>query len=97
MKKFFNIILVLLTIGMLALLSFNKINMTTNWVDLSAYQTAIGYVAEYGPMVLVCLFAFGSLVGKVLSKILFIIIILLLIIFSITTFAPNWISAIFGG
>ncbi len=96
MKQLYNAILTILTIAMLALLTFAKLNEAGNWVDLSKYKDVISIVSTYGPMVLVCLFAFGSLFGKVLSKILFIIILLLLIVFSIAMFAPEWVSSILG-
>lgn len=95
MKKIYNLVLTILTIAMLALVTFNKINASTNWVDLSAYQTAISYIWQYGPIVLLCMFAFGSLFGKIMSKILFILITLLLIVFTITMFAPEVITNIF--
>lgn len=94
MKQLYNGILTILTIAMLALLTFAKLNEIGNWVDLSAYKDVISIVNTYGPMVLVCLFAFGSLFGRVLSKVLFVIILLLLIAFSIAMFAPNWVSSI---
>lgn len=96
MKQLYNAILTILTIAMLALLTFAKLNEAGNWVDLSKYKDVISIVSTYGPMVLVCLFAFGSLFGRVLSKILFIIILLLLIVFSISMFAPEWVSSILG-
>lgn len=96
MKKWYHLVLTLLTIAMLVLVTFNKINNSTNWVDLSDYQTIINYIWQYGPMVLLCLFAFGSLFGKIMSKIMFILLTLLLILFTITMFAPNVITGIFG-
>lgn len=95
MKNVYHFILTLLTVAMLALLTFAKINEITNWTDLSAYQSTITMISTYGPMVLVCLFAFGSLFGKALSKLLFVILVLLLIAFSIAMFAPQWIESIF--
>ena len=89
MKKWYHFVLTLLTILMLALVTFNKINNSTHWVDLSGYQTIISYIWQYGPMVLLCMFAFGSLFGKIMSKILFVLITLLLIVFTITMFVPN--------
>lgn len=97
MKQIYNIVLTILTIAMLALLTFAKLNETAEWVDLSAYTDIIAMVSAYGPMVLVCLFAFGSLFGRVLSKILFVVILLLLVAFSIAMFAPQWVSSILGG
>ena len=97
MKQLYTFILTALTIAMLALLTFAKLNQTAGWVDLSAYQTAITYISEYGPMVLLCLFAFGGLISKVLlSKIFFVIVLLLLIVFTISMFAPEWITSIIG-
>lgn len=96
MKQLYNVILTILTIAMLALLTFSKLNESANWVDLSAYASVISVIGAYGPMVLLCLFAFGSLFGKVLSKILFVIIVLLLIAFSVAMFAPEWVASLFG-
>ncbi len=96
MKKFINIILTILTIAMLAFLTFAKINESAHWVDLSAYTDIISVISSYGPIVLLCMYAFGGLFGKVMSKILFIVILLLLIVFTIAMFAPNWISSIFN-
>ena len=97
MKQIYNFVLTILTIAMLALLTFAKLNESGNWVDLSNYQTAINYIADYGPMVLLCLFAFGGLIGKILvSKIFFVVILLLLIIFTVSMFAPEWIVSIIG-
>ena len=89
MKKLYNAILTILTIAMLALLTFSKINQSTNWVDLSAYSDIISVISSYGPMVLLCLFAFGSLFGKIMSKIFFVIILILLIAFTVAMFAPQ--------
>ncbi len=96
MKQLYNVILTILTIAMLVLLTFSKLNETANWVDLSAYASVISVIGSYGPMVLLCLFAFGSLFGRVLSKILFVIIVLLLIAFSVAMFAPEWVASLFG-
>ena len=89
MKKWYHFVLTILTILMLVLVTFNKINNSTNWVDLSAYQTVISYVWQYGPILLLCLFAFGSLFGKIMSKIMFVLLTLLLIVFTITMFFPH--------
>ncbi len=98
MKKVYDLVLTLLTIAMLALLTFSKLNETGNWVDLTQYQKFIKYISEYGPIVLLCLFAFGGLIGKVLiSKIIFIIILILLVVFTISMFAPDWLVSVFGG
>lgn len=96
MKQVYNAILTFLTIAMLALLTFAKLNETANWVDMSAYTDIISIISAYGPMVLLCLFAFGSLFGKVLSKILFVVIFLLLIVFTIAMFAPSWVASLFN-
>lgn len=97
MKKVYNGILTILTIAMLLFLTFAKINQTTNWVDLTGYASIISVISSYGPMVLLCLFAFGSLFGKIMSKIFFVIILLLLIVFTIAMFAPQVFTTIFGG
>lgn len=94
-RKVYYFVLTLLTILMLLLLVFSKVNEVTNWVDMSKYEKVVGYVSLYGPILLLCLFAFGSLFGKLMSKILFILILLLLVAFSITLFAPDLISKIF--
>lgn len=95
MKQVYNFVLTLLTIAMLAILTFAKLNEFGGWVDLTSYQTSINLISTYGPMVLVCLFAFGSLFGKVLSKVLFVLILLLLVVFSVVMFAPDWVSSLF--
>ena len=97
MKKIYTAVLTILTIAMLALLTFAKINESVNWVDLSAYTNIIAIVGSYGPMVLLCLFAFGSLFGKIMSKIFFVIIVLLLIAFTLAMFVPQVFTSIFGG
>ena len=96
MKQTLNFILTILTVAMLALLTFAKLNQFGGWVDLTKYQKAIGYISAYGPMVLLCGFAFGSMFGRAVSKILFIFIVLLLIVFGIAVFAPDLIARIFG-
>jgi len=48
-------------------------------------------------MVLLCLFAFGSLFGRIMSKIFFVILLLLLIVFTVSMFAPQWLTSLFGG
>lgn len=97
MKKVYNFVLIVLTIALLSLMIFTNINNITNWVDLSSHANLIGYITSYGPVILLCLFAFGKVFGKMLlSKIIFVVILLLLIIFTISTFAPDWISSIFG-
>ena len=58
MKQIFNVILTALTIAMLALLTFAKLNEIGGWVDLTKYQDVINIVSSYGPRVLVCFFAF---------------------------------------
>ena len=97
MKKVYNAILTILTIAMLALLTFARLNENMNWTDLSAYANIIAIISSYGPIVLLCLFAFGSLFGKIMSKIFFVIIVLLLIAFTIAMFAPQVFTSIFGG
>ncbi len=97
MKKIYYLVLTLLTIAMLALLTFARLNETGGWVDLTPYAVAIGYISEYGPMVLLCLFAFGGLIGKVLlSKIFFVLILILLVVFTVAIFAPDFIVNIIG-
>lgn len=96
MKQVYNFVLTILTMAMLAFLTFAKINETTCWVDLSAYTDIIAVISTYGPMVLLCLFAFGSLFGKIMSKIFFIIIVLLLVAFTISMFFPDVVNNIFG-
>ncbi len=95
MKQIYNIILTALTIAMLLLLTFAKLNEFGNWVDLTKYQDVINIVSSYGPIVLVCLFAFGSLFGRVLSKVFFVIILLLLIVFTVSMFFPEWVGSLF--
>ncbi len=94
MKKTYNLILTILTILLLLFMSFTKLNAFANWVDLSASQGVINVVCSYGPMVLLCLFAFGSIM---ISKFLFIMVLILLIVFTVCMFAPGWIASVFGG
>ena len=94
MKKIYNLILTVLTIVLLIFISFTKLNASAHWVDMSASQGLINVICDYGPMVLLCLFAFGSIL---ISKVLFIIVLILLVVFSVCMFAPNWIVSIFGG
>lgn len=96
MKKAYHLILTIITIALLVLVTFNQINSATGWVDLGNYQTAIDYAWKYGPVAIMCLFAFGNLFGKIASKVMFILITILLIIFTITMFAPGVVTAIFG-
>ena len=93
-KRLYYFVLSLLTFVLIALMTFVRVNAITNWVDLSQFETPISYVTAWGPMVLLCLFAFGSLFGKLLSKIIFVLLILLLVVFSISVFAPELISKI---
>lgn len=96
MKEMLNFILTILTVAMFALLTFAKLNEFANWVDLTKFQTAINIVASYGPMVLLCGFAFGGMFGRAVSKIMFIVIVLLLVVFGVAIFAPDFIANIFG-
>ena len=95
MKKAYHLILTILTILLLVLVTFNQLNNIAGWVDLSGGQTIIDNIWKYGPIIIMCMFAFGSLFGKIMSKILFIIITLLLIVFSVAMFAPDVIANIF--
>lgn len=94
MKKIYNLVLTVLTILLLLFISFTKLNASAHWVDMSAYQGFIDVVCSYGPMVLLCLFAFGSIL---ISKFLFIIVLILLVVFTVCMFAPDWIASVFGG
>ena len=96
-RRLYYFVLSCVTIAMLALLSFASINNLTHWVDLSAYGQIIEYVGKFGPIVLVCLFAFASLFGKLMSKILFVVLLLLLVVFALCIFAPNIITSLFAG
>ena len=93
MKKIFNLVLTILTILLLIFMSFTKLNASANWVDFTGYEQVIDIVCSYGPIVLLCLFAFGSII---ISKILFIIVLILLIVFSVCMFAPDWLASVFG-
>ena len=96
MKKVFNIILTILTIALLALVTFNKLNQTANWVDLSAYQEIINFLWQFGPIVIMTLFAFGTFIAKMLVyKILFVFVALLLAAFTIAMVAPELIANLF--
>lgn len=97
MKKIFNIILTCLTIALLGFMIFNGLNDIAKWVDLSPHKWLIDYIVNYGPVILMCLFAFGKILGKMFwSKILFIVVLILLVVFTILTFAPDWVVSIFG-
>lgn len=93
MKKIYYAVLTILTIALLIFMSFVKVNSFTNWVDFSGVKTLIDIICGYGPMVILCLFAFGKIF---FSKILFIFVLVLLVIFTICNFAPSWIASIFG-
>ena len=97
MKKAYYIVLTVLTVVLLLFLTFAKLNEITNWVDFSGVETLIDYLWSIGPIVLLCLYAFGDLLTKMLAgKIIFVVLLLILIIFGICTFAPDLISSIFG-
>ena len=96
MKKWYNFTLTILTVAMLVLVTFNKLNQIGNWVDMSSYQVVVSAIWEYGPIVLLCMFAFGGLFGKIMSKIFGVIIVILLIVFTICMFAPEFVAGIFG-
>lgn len=96
MKKVFHLVLTILTIALLAFLSFAKLNTVFNWVDLTGAEGFINVLGSFGPVFLLCLFAFGSLFGKIAAKILFVVILLLLLIFTVSMFAPQWLASIFG-
>ena len=93
MKKMYYVVLTILTVALLIFMSFVKVNSFTNWVDFSSVKTLIDIVCGYGPMVMLCLFAFG---GIVFSKTLFILVLILLVVFTVCNFAPLWIASIFG-
>lgn len=93
-RRIYYFVLSILTVALLALMTFIRLNALGNWVDLSQYSEIIGYVTAWGPIVLLCLFAFGSLFGKLLSKIVFVLLILLLVVFTISIFAPELITNI---
>ena len=97
MKNIFNFILTILTILLLVLMIYTRLNLNAKWVDLSSYQHVIDICINYGPMVLLCLFAFGSLLVKFLAhKIIFIVVVVLLAVFTISYFAPELITSIIG-
>jgi len=93
-KRIYYFVLSVLTVALLALMTFNRLNAIGNWVDLTQFSDLIAYVTAWGPMILLCLFAFGSLFGKLLSKILFVLLLLLLVVFTISIFAPELITNI---
>ena len=93
-KKIYYFVLSVLTVALLALMTFERLNAIGNWVDLTQYSKIIGYITAWGPMTLLCLFAFGSLFGRLLSKIIFVLLIILLAVFTISIFAPELITNI---
>lgn len=94
MRKTYNLVLTVMTIVMLIFISFVKLNDATNWVNFGEMQWFVDAICAYGPMVMLCLFAFQSII---FSKLLFIIIIILLIVATICMFAPDWLASIFNG
>ena len=93
MKKIYNLVLTVVTIILLIFISFTKLNASANWVDFTGIEWLINIICNYGPMVMLCLFAFGSMI---MSKFLFIIILVLLLVFSVCMFAPDWLASVFG-
>ena len=97
MKKIYNLVLIILTIVLVALMTFAKLNEIGEWVDLTKYETVLHYAFSYGPMVLLCFFAFGGLISKMIfSKLVFVFVMILLVVFTIAMFAPNLITKIIG-
>ena len=94
MKKSFNLLLTVITIIMLIFISFAKLNEATNWVDFGDMQWLVDAICAYGPLLLLCLYAFQSII---ISKILFVVIVILLIVATACMFAPDWLSSIFNG
>jgi len=94
-KKLYYAILTILSIVVLGLITFCKINDLAKFVDLTEYKHIIEPIINYGPIILMSFFAFGGLFGKVLSKILFVVIVLLLIILIVSIFAPDFVRGIF--
>ena len=93
-KRIYYFILSVLTVALLAIMTFNRLNLIGDWIDLTQYGDLIDYATAWGPMILLCLFAFGSLFGKLLSKILFVFLLLLLVVFTLSVFAPDLITSI---
>ncbi len=81
----------------LALLKINEVAGGSLFSIPTEYQTYVDYAKEYGAMTLLCCFAFGGLAGKVVKVIVVILLILAILVFVIATFAPQWISNLFGG
>ena len=93
MKRTYNLVLTILTIILLIFMSFYKLNAAANWIDMSGFAPVADVICNFGPMVLLCMFAFGSIL---ISKVLFVIILILLIVFAVCMFAPSWLASIFG-
>ena len=100
MKQMYFFVLTLITTAFvlgLALLKINDVAGGTIFSIPTEYQTYVNYAKEYGAMTLLCCFAFGGLAGKVVKVIVVILLILAILVFVIATFAPQWISNLFGG
>lgn len=96
MRKLFNLILTIATAALMISFAFFKINDVTHTIDLTPYLSYVNFAKNYMPIILLCLFAFGGILGKSVKIVLFIIIILALIIFAIACFLPDFIAKIFG-
>ena len=94
--KFYHGVLTIISIVLLALITFYHLNELINIVNISEYKHIIKPIINYGPILIMCLFAFSGLFGRVLSKILFTVIVILLIILIVSLCAPNFIQKIFN-
>jgi len=94
--KFYRGTLTVLSVVLLALITFYHLNELINFVNISQYKHIIKPIVNFGPIVIMCFFAFGGLFGRVLSKILFTFIVILLIILIVAIFAPNFVQKMFN-
>lgn len=99
-KKLYFWILTLVTtvfvIG-LALLKINEVCGNSLFSIPTEYQKIVDYIVDYGAMVLLCMFAFGGLAGRIVKFIVIFVLVIALIIFIIAAAAPTWLQGIFGG
>ena len=89
MKKFFNIILSLLTMALFGLFIYSKITGTIPLGNFGAF------LLNYGSLILLALFTFNNLLAKVTS-VLFVLFLLAAIVLIILFVNPSLITGIFA-
>ena len=97
-KAYFFVLTVLTTIFVigLAVLKVNEVCGNALFAFSESAQYWVNLIADYGALILLCMFAFGGLAGKVIKFILIAVIILALLIFILTLVAPGLFQGIFG-